>query len=107
MFSYIQLVVQYIVKNFKSKSKALAAFKAFYWLLTLIMTALMVAYVFEILCWLILGSVINPNKFMPYRCAAMPFVLARILHAGSFCPVATFFRNASEMQSDVSIPSMQ
>lgn len=36
--------------------------RTLFWLYLVVMVAVLVAYVFEIICWLILGCVVNPNK---------------------------------------------
>ena len=36
--------------------------RTFLWLYIIAMVAVLVAYAFEIMCWLILGCVVNPNK---------------------------------------------
>ncbi len=35
------------------------------------MISLLVAYLFEIIAWLILGCVVNPNKYLPYSVATI------------------------------------
>lgn len=58
-------------RTFTHTCLPLPQLRTFYWLYLTLMLAVLVAYTFEILCWLILGCVINPNKYLPYSVATI------------------------------------
>lgn len=43
---------------------ALPQIRSVFWIYALVMLALLVAYVLEIISWLILGAVVNPSKWV-------------------------------------------
>lgn len=49
--------------------------RTFYWLYLTIMLAVLVAYLFVVVSWLLLGCVINPNKYLPYSVATVTMLV--------------------------------
>lgn len=49
--------------------------RTLYWAFVALVVALLVAYTLEIVCWLILGAVVNPSKYLPYSVAAITLLL--------------------------------
>lgn len=72
-FCYVKLLCHYLLMKYEDKPWR-AVLKTLFWGYLTIMVAVLVAYVFEVFCWVILGAVINPNKFLPYSVAAITLV---------------------------------
>lgn len=72
-FCYIKLMCHYLLTKYEDRPWR-AVLKTLFWAYLTVMIAVLVAYVFEVFCWVILGAVINPNKFLPYSVAAITLV---------------------------------
>lgn len=49
--------------------------RSLFWFYLIIMLGILVAYLFEIVTWLILGCVVNPNKYLPYSVATITLLV--------------------------------
>lgn len=75
-FNYIKLAAFYLLPWF-FRQRVGKAIISLFWLLLVFMCCVLVAYVFIVFSWIILGAVIRPEIFLPY-CTA---VATLIIHA--------------------------
>ncbi|GAX81306.1 hypothetical protein CEUSTIGMA_g8737.t1 [Chlamydomonas eustigma] len=74
-FCYIQLSVYYTLGDKYIKKAWFIAVQSLFWFYLLAMLAVLVAYLFEIITWLILGCVVDPSKYLPYSVATITLLI--------------------------------